>query len=220
MRIQEASKRISPDPTTKMTTPTTPEQMLVFLRQEARPDDDIEETIFKVKMTQTWTESYKSLNEQSRDKLAKTYAHLMNLEDTSSEEVAKLNKDGLRVMVLHRLQELMPEQCQTCTKTHSYHRTETPMVCCVRCNRGACKDCYQSNPGAGRSFHYLCTNCEKFVSSNIGEKALNANHLLRKPKVAKKKQVQTETMNETAKPAEEATDDAISSSCPFTNDVV
>ena len=209
--------------TTKM--PTTPEEMLVYLRHHAKGEEDIEKTVFKVKMNQTWDESYKALNEQSREKLAKTFAYLKNLEDAKEEEVAKLSKDGLRVMVLPRLQELMPELCQPCHKTHFYERTETPMVCCVRCNKGACRDCYQSNPGAGRSFYYLCSTCEKFVSTNIGDKALTSNHLLKKPKVSKKKPAAKETLEESTKPEaeeeveEEEVEEDMSSSCPFVNDV-
>ena len=199
-------------------TPMTPEEMLIYLRHLAKGDGDIEETIFKVKMSQTWDQSFKSLNDQSRDKLAKTFAWLRN-EDTNHEDIAKLTKDGLRVMVLHRLQELMPELCQTCHNNNFYDRTDQPMVCCVRCNKGACKECYPSNPGAGRSFFYLCVTCEKFVSTNVGDKALTANHLLKKPKVAKKKKETVQETNMDEATPDETTTDEISSSCPFTADV-
>ena len=95
------------------------------------------------------------------------------------------------------------------------------MVCCIRGNNGACRECYQSNPGAGRSFFYSCTNCEKFVSTNIGDKALTSNHL-KKPKVTKKKTVEKEKVNlDETDEADEATacETETGSSCPFTADV-
>ena len=170
-------------------------------------------------MSNSWNDNYKSLSSQARTKLSKTYAHLMNV-DIEDEKVARLSKDGLRVMILHRMQELMPEQCGTCLKTYYYERTDQPMVCCIRCNRGACGECYPNNPGAGRSFFNLCTKCEKFVSSNIGENALDPKvHLLQKPKVTKKKpkDAPAETVDDHE---DEPEDDLVpNESCPFIQDV-
>ena len=45
---------------------------------------------------------------------------------------------------------------------------------------GACKECYSSNPEAGRNYFYLCTNCENFVSTKIEEKEENRRLLLRR----------------------------------------
>ena len=83
---QGASEKILPENNIKMSKTTTtmlktPEEMLVYLRHHAKSEVDIEKTIFNLKMSRTWEEMYKALNEQSREKLAKTYAYLKNLED-------------------------------------------------------------------------------------------------------------------------------------------
>ena len=75
-----------------MTTTTKTEEMLVYLRHLAKGEGDTEETIFKVKISQTWDQSYKSLNDQSRDKLAKTSAWLRN-KDINYEQRTSRDRD-------------------------------------------------------------------------------------------------------------------------------
>ena len=152
--------------------PMTHGQMLIFLKQLTKDEPDIAETIYKVKDGSSWIANFNSLSLQSRDKLAKTYAHLENYDNVDVDEVARLNKHGMVTMILHRLTQLMPEQCQTCVKTYRYLPEDKPMVCCRRCGRGACGDCYPANIGAGKSFFYLCTGCDKTVSTEIGVEGL------------------------------------------------
>ena len=195
--------------------PKTHEEMLVFLNHEAKKDPEIAATIYKVKDGHSWKANYQNLNEASRDNLAKTYAHLMGFERVEVEEVAVLNKDGLRVMILHRLLQLMPTNCQTCHNTYFYGTTDRPMVCCKRCDKGACGDCYPSNPGAGKSFFYICTDCEKIVTTSIGFEGLDQKtHLLKRPKLPKKKVV--EAVEDRPKEAEPNEADE---SCMFLQDV-
>ena len=199
-----------------------PAEMLVFLKQNTKEFRDIAETIYLVKDANTWAANYKNLNNQHKDKLAKTYAFLMNYEDMEAEEVPRLNKDGLRTMILHRLTQLMPDQCQTCIKTYYYKTTDKPMVCCQRCGRGACSECYPANLGAGKSFFYLCKECEGTVSSEIGLKGLEPDkQFLKKPKVTKKKAAEVldkETTNDKA--PEDVPEKGADESCVFLQDVV
>ena len=196
------------------TTPKDHMQMLVYLKQKTKENPDIAETIYLVKDSNSWEANYKSLNNQSKDKLAKTYAFLMSYDSVEDEEVPRLNRDGLRTMVLHRLTQLMPEQCQICIKTYFYETTDKPMVCCQRCGRGACSECYPATLGAGKSFFYLCKDCEVNVSSEIGLKGLEPNkHLLKKTKTTKKK------VAELDKAPEEVTEKGADESCVFLQDV-
>ena len=168
--------------------PMTHGEMLIFLKHLASEEPDIAETIYQVKDGISWTNNYNSLSLQSRDKLAKTYAHLENYDNVDVAEVARLNKPGLVTMILHRLTQLMPEQCQTCVKTYRYAPADKPMVCCKRCGRGACSDCYPVNIGAGKSFFYLCSMCDKTVSTEIGVGGLNPDkHMYKKSRATAKK---------------------------------
>ena len=107
-------------------------EMLIFLKQLTKEEPDIAETIYKVKDSTSWTNNFNSLSVQSRDKLAKTYAHLENFNNADVEEVTRLNKHGVVTMILHRLAQLMSEQCQTCMKIYRDLPEDKPMVCCRR----------------------------------------------------------------------------------------
>ena len=48
-----------------------------------------------------WEANYKNLNNQKKDQLANRYAFLMNYDSVEAKEVPRLDKDGLRTMVLH-----------------------------------------------------------------------------------------------------------------------
>ena len=210
--------------------PMTHGEMLIFLKYLTKEEPDIAETIYKVKDGTSWINNYNSLALQSRDKLAKTYAHLENYDNVDVDEVARLNKHGMVTMILHRLTQLMPEQCQTCHKTYRYLSEDKPMVCCRRCGRGACGDCYPVNIGAGKSFFYLCTMCDKTVSTEIGVEGLNPDkHMYKKSRASKKKATKevegAEGVEEVGVTVEEASEEDAAAkeadeSCVFLQDAV
>ena len=102
-----------------------------------------------------------------RGPLAGTYAYLMNQKETDK-EVSRLNVEGLRLMILHRLNTLMPQGCKKCRKDHYLMVSEKPGVTCLRCDQPACKDCYTDYPGID-TWEYVCSPCKKVVKSDLGE---------------------------------------------------
>ena len=161
--------------------PKSQEEMIVYLRHFAE-DEEVKAALFKVKMGVTWESNYKGLQGVSRQVMAKTYAYLKDIK-VEDEAITKLNVAGLRIMLLHRLLELMPELCRTCNKTYFFERTKVPMVRCSRCNKGACGECYPADISQCKSIHYLCHGCTKIVTESIGEKALDPKlHLLQTTK--------------------------------------
>ena len=161
--------------------PKSQEEMIVYLRHHAE-DEEVKAALFKVKMGVTWESNFKGLQGVSRQVMAKTYAYLKDIK-VEDEAITKLNVAGLRIMLLHRLLELMPELCRTCNKTYFFERTEVPMVRCSRCNKGACSECYPADISKCKSIHYLCHGCTKIVTESVGEKALDPKlHLLQNTK--------------------------------------
>ena len=103
--------------------------------------DEIASCIGKVKAGDTHRNSIKNLHTVKKEILAKTYAFLLNKKE-DEEKVLKLTKEGLEVMILHRLKQLMPDVCAKCNKEHLTTREETPLVTCQMCGTGACKECF------------------------------------------------------------------------------
>ena len=70
--------------------------------------------------------------------LGKTHAFLMNINE-DEEEVTKLKKEGLEIMIIYRLKKLMPLGYFKCSKLHHTNRNEVPEVSCTMCGPGACR---------------------------------------------------------------------------------
>ena len=47
--------------------------------------------------------------------------------------MARLKVEGLREMILHRLNTLMPQQCKMCLKNYYLMIKEQAVVSCLRC---------------------------------------------------------------------------------------
>ena len=179
--------------------PKSQEEMIVYLRHHAK-DEEVKAALFKVKMGVLWESNYKSLQGVGRQVMAKTYAYLKDIK-VEDDAITKLNVAGLRIMLLHRLLELMPELCRTCNKTNFFERTEVPMVRCSRCNKGACVECYPADISQCKSIHYLCHGCTKIVTESVGEKALDPKlHLLQNTK----KKVKVIEIEQTKEDADES----------------
>ena len=98
-----------------------------------------------------------------RGALERTYAYLIGKK--VEEEIAKLNVEGLREMILHTLNTLMPQGCKRCLTDHYRMLDEVPKVTCLRCDMPACPSCY-TEPSLG--WVYVCSPCTKVVSDDLG----------------------------------------------------
>ena len=142
--------------------------------------DDVANCIGKVKAGDTHKNSIKNLHGAKKDVLAKTYAFLLNKKD-DDEHVKKLTTDGLEIMIMFRLKQLMPDVCAKCNEEHLSTKEETPLVTCRMCGTGACKECFTIEEGMNKWF-YLCKVCDEFVVQQRGEEALDKTHLNQKLK--------------------------------------
>ena len=142
---------------------TTLKERLTFLGEEAKEvDDELTFCIYKIKADNTYMENIKALEEVSTKILQKTFAYLTKKEVTDS-EVTRLKKMGLVIQLYRRVEELMPEQCQSnCLKVFYYLKDEVPLVRCRRCGKGACRECHPHN---NLQWKYLCSGCDLVVAS-------------------------------------------------------
>ena len=162
--------------------PSDAAQRLADLGTEANSEGhkEVAAVLFSVKGdVDEYVDNLKNLRSgpgSKRGALEKTYAYLIR-KKVEDEEVARLNVEGLREMILHTLNTLMPQHCRGCRKDHYRRLEEEPMVSCLRCDKPACSSCYKEhNPG----WQYVCSPCAKVVSDDLGLGRLEEKHLIAK----------------------------------------
>ena len=165
--------------------PSDAAQRLADLGTEANSEgqEEVAAVIFSVKGdVDEYVDNLKNLRSGpglKRGALEKTYAYLIR-KKVEDEEVARLNVEGLREMILHTLNTLMPQYCRGCRKDHYRRLQEEPIVSCLRCDKPACTSCYkETNPG----WQYICSPCAKVVSDDLGLGRLEEKHLIAKFRV-------------------------------------
>ena len=107
---------MGPNNNTKKKKPSHAAQRLADLGTEAVAGghEDVAQVIFLVKGDQEHPDNIKNLKKDAgakRSHLEKTYAYLIGSK-VEEEEVVRLNVEGLREMILHQLNILMPQQCK------------------------------------------------------------------------------------------------------------
>ena len=137
-----------------------------------------------------YKESIRILHTFKSEELARTYAFILDKKQ-DEEEVIKLTKEGLEVMIMHRLKQLMPDLCKKCNKVHYSTREEVVRVACRLCGVGACLECYPAEEAQLKWF-YLCNNCDHEIVKMRGDEALEKVHLKQKKLSKKKDQPKTD----------------------------
>ena len=183
--------------------PSTAAERLADLATNAKADgkQEIAEVILKVKAEKETEENLKGLKNAKKAELVSTYAYLIDKEE-KDKEVSSLTVDGLKSMILHRLNTLMPKECEKCRKDHTQDREEIPKVTCLRCDHQACPECF-SEPKDG--WVYVCQPCKKVVKDDLGLNRLGEKHLLKSAR--SKKKTELLTLDEKNDEEEEEEDD-------------
>ena len=162
----------------------TPKAALIYLHAEARKEDEeIAAAIYKIKINNDCKKNISELNKCSKEILAKTYAWLMKVKE-DDEEILQMNKEGLKKMMIWRINQITAEQCKSCHKVVHMKREEEFLVSCWECGKGACKDCYTTD--MGKNWKYLCTLCMDAIGNLRGFQALKPDIDLLKVKSKKK----------------------------------
>ena len=148
---------------------------LAGLFSKAAPDGVVREVLNEIKAVKTRKQNMDIINQFTVDKLAETLAFLMGttMEEASKEMKDEINsyvKKGLVEMVVRTIEKLWTEFCSTCMKEYCTYPEEHMLIRCVRCERGACKDCFEEDMEAfnqlkmrGRGIYFLCTSCVTLV---------------------------------------------------------
>ena len=172
----------------------TPKIALIHLHDEAKKEDqEMATVIYVLKINNDYKKNYSSLHKFSRELLAKTYAWLMKV-GVDNEEIAQMNKEGLKKMMVWRISQITAEQCRSCHKVVHLQRKEEYLVTCWECGKGACKDCYPADLSGGKNWRYLCSCCLDTTENLRGFQALKPDADLYKVK-PKKKPKQTDANN-------------------------
>ena len=185
--------------------PSSAAERLADLATRAKEDgkQEIAGIILKVKAEKEPDDNLKGLKNAKKTELASTYAYLLNKEE-KDKEVSSLNVDGLRLMILHRLNTLMPKECEKCLKDHTPDREDIPKVICIRCDHKACPECF-SEPMDG--WVYVCQPCKKVVKDDLGVNRLEEKHFLKSSRPKKKGLITLEEDGENEDDGEEEEED-------------
>ena len=95
---------------------------------------------------------------------------------SNEEEINKYNKLGLATIVTKKIYNMAPEDCSSCNKSYYFKPGEHCVLTCLRCNRGACNDCYEKEKNIiknssmfYRSTFFACTSCKSLIVNQGNE---------------------------------------------------
>ena len=92
--------------------PDNDKEMIVALAT-LNKDNPIGKTINAVKTSDSFNQNMKNLGGIQKDNLRMTYAYLAGL-DKNDNNLLSLKVEGLKIMVLHHLKLVMPQDCLDC----------------------------------------------------------------------------------------------------------
>ena len=114
----------------------------------------------------------------------KTYAWLMKT-TIDDDKVIQMNLQGIKKMILYRINQITADLCRSCNKVVHYRREEDYAVTCWECGRGACPDCYPSPISVGKNWRFLCHHCQDTIGKLRGFEALQDKDFLKVKKSKK-----------------------------------
>jgi hypothetical protein len=89
---------------------------------------------------------------------------------TFKEEIDSYTKDGIAILVLKKIYSMAPEKCSSCCKSYYFKPGEYCALNCIRCNRGACIECYEREKDKlhatimfNKNLFYACTDCTNVI---------------------------------------------------------
>ena len=120
----------------------TPTEIFGDLIKNA-PSDDIKKTLNKFKTDADYKTNVNNLNslKVTVENLRETLAYLRNVDKNLDQNLNLYLKSGLAVLIVQRIDQLLPETCSTCGKGFAIGREETPAITCVICSKGCCQIC-------------------------------------------------------------------------------
>ena len=153
--------------------PVNLKEFLGFLFTDTE-DPCIKEVLNDFKAANDKDTNLKKLKTKKVDYLKATLAFLNDWDKDDAmikEEIEAYTKDGIALLVLKKIYNMAPETCPTCSKTYYFKPGEYCALACVRCDRGACKECYEKEKQNlslsymfNKSMFFICNPCNEVIS--------------------------------------------------------
>jgi len=126
-----------------------------------------------VKTSDRFDRNVKELSSFNRENLRKTLSSLLG-KPADDTYIQSLKVEGLKILIMHMLKNLMPRKCGVCVSAYYKLPMENPKVKCFRCSKMACPKFFEDIIDA--NLRYVCNDCEEEVKSQVGEGSLIIDH--------------------------------------------
>ena len=166
-------------------------EFFAFLFVDAE-DPIVKDVLKEIKAAQDKQTNLKKVKSKTVDALKATLAYLndWNKDDENIKmEIDVYTKEGIAHLLIKKIYNMAPQKCATCLKTSHFKPGEFCVLSCIRCNRGACVNCYElereklkSLSMFNRSIFFSCENCTSIATK---ENSIDESH--KKKSCGKKK---------------------------------
>ena len=86
-------------------------------------------------------------------------------------EIDMYTKEGIAHLVMKKIHNMSLSKCSTCQKTSHFKPGKSCPLSCIRCNRGACTNCYESDRDKlksvsmfNKSIYFACETCASILA--------------------------------------------------------
>ena len=148
-------------------------EFLAFLFVDAE-DTSVKEVIKEVKASQDRQTNLKKIKSKNVDQLKATLAYLNDWDkedENIKNEIDSYTKEGIAHLLLKKIYNMAPLKCATCQKTSHFKPGESCILACIRCNRSACVDCYESDKEKlksismfNKNIYFSCEGCTIIIA--------------------------------------------------------
>ena len=140
------------------------------------PDDITKKILSKYKTKAGENANYAQLKSAKVEGLRKVLAYLMNWKDEEGKSMtSKYLKEGLIIVIMKRLKNLMPSSCGTCKSLIYFLPSDEcdENFKCIKCERNMCNSCIDQNSSYfkaastfGTSTFHVCLPCVDMIRSD------------------------------------------------------
>ena len=129
----------------------TKSRQTVLARLIAESDKEqpsVRAVLHSIKVEQTREENIRAIcGKKGKAQDLKDTLKYLYCTDEEDADAATLVSRGLAEKIVGRVENLLPEDCSTCKKEYCYHLLDVPEISCLKCSKGACKNCYEEDKG-------------------------------------------------------------------------
>ena len=153
--------------------PVDLKEFLAFLFVDAE-DASVKEVLKEIKASQDNVTNLKKIKNKSVDDLKATLAYLNDWDkndENIKSEIDSYTKEGIAHLLIKKISNMAPLKCSSCLKVSHFKPGESCVLACIRCNRGACVPCYESDKEKlqatnmfNKSIFFSCETCTMIIA--------------------------------------------------------